>query len=58
MGGFRLGDLRRYAAQGINDPMHTFPSGPHPNAQWGNYGDAVCWPIPLQEYVGNPNIRR
>jgi hypothetical protein len=58
MGGFRLGDLRRYAAQGINDPMHTFPSGQHPNPEWGNYGDATCWPLPINEYVGNPNIRK
>ncbi|MGH7468371.1 MAG: hypothetical protein ACRENP_10345 [Longimicrobiales bacterium] len=58
MGGFRLGDLRRYAAQGINDPLHTFPSGQHPNVEWGNYGDATCWPLPLNEFVGNPNIRR
>ncbi len=57
MGGFRLGDLRRYAARGINDPMHTFPTGPHPNAEWGNYGDASCWPLPLSEFIGNPGIR-
>lgn len=58
LGGFRLGDLRRYKAQGINDPMHTFPSGPHPNAGWGVYGDAECWPLPIVEYIGNPNIRK
>jgi hypothetical protein len=58
LGGFRLGDLRRYAAQGINDPLHTFPSGPHVNASWGNYGDATCWPIPLSEYNGNPNLKK
>ena len=58
MGGLRLGDLRRYAAQGINDPMHTFPTGQHPNVEWGNYGDATCWPLPINEFVGNPNIRR
>jgi hypothetical protein len=58
LGGFRLGDLRRYLAQGINDPLHTFPSGPHVNASWGNYGDAICWPIPLSEYVGNPKLPR
>lgn len=56
--GFRLGDLRRYERQGINDPLHTFPSGPHPNAEWGQYGDAKCWPLPIAEYVGNPNIKR
>jgi hypothetical protein len=57
LGGFRLGDLRRYAAQGINDPLHTFPSGPHPNASWGDYGDATCYPVPIAEYTGNPNIK-
>lgn len=56
LGGFRLGDLRRYKAQGITDPMHTFPSGQHPNAEWGPYGDAECWPLPIAEYVGNPNL--
>jgi hypothetical protein len=58
LGGFRLGDLRRYAKQGITDPMHTFPTGPHVNASWGNYGTATCWPIPLSEYNGNPNLRK
>jgi hypothetical protein len=58
LGGFRLGDLRRYQARGISDPNHTFPSGPHPNTDWGVYGDAECWPLPIAEYIGNPNIRR
>jgi hypothetical protein len=58
MGGFRLGDLRRYAARGINDPNHTFPGGTHPTPGWGAYGDATCYPLPLSEYVGNPNIGR
>lgn len=58
LGGFRLGDLRRWARQGVNDPRHTFPTGTHPNPEWGPYGDATCWPIPINEYVGNPNIRR
>jgi hypothetical protein len=58
LAGFRLGDLRRYQARGINDPNHTFPSGPHPNADWGVYGDAECWPLPIAEYIGNPNISR
>jgi hypothetical protein len=55
LGGFRLGDLRRWKAQGVGD---FFPSGPHPTPGWANYGDAECFPLPLQEYVGNPNIRR
>ncbi len=58
MGGFRLGDLRRYTASGVNDPRHVFPTGNHPNAQWGPYGDATCYPLPNTEYEGNPNIRR
>ena len=58
LGGFRLGDLRRYLKQGITDPLHTFPTGPHVNASWGNYGDATCWPIPLSEYNGNPNLKK
>jgi hypothetical protein len=58
MGGFRLGDLRRYAAKGINDPNHSFPSGTHPTPGWGDYGDASCYPLPLSEFVGNPNIKR
>jgi hypothetical protein len=58
LGGFRLGDLRRYAARGINDPLHTFPTGPHPNVDWGVYGDATCFPLPIAEYVGNPGIKR
>jgi hypothetical protein len=58
LGGFRLGDLRRYEAQGINDPMHTFPTGIHANTEWGPYGDAKCWPLPIAEYIGNPNIKK
>lgn len=53
MGGFRLGDLRRWLAQGVGD---FFPSGQHPTAEWGSYGDATCYPLPLEEYQGNPNL--
>ena len=59
-GGFRLGDLRRWLRQGINDPMHAFPSGQHvnyPAPAWLAYGDATCYPLPLEEYEANPNIR-
>jgi len=56
LGGFRLGDLRRYLRLGINDPRHQFPSGPHPVAQRGNYGTDTCFPIPLTEYQGNKNL--
>jgi hypothetical protein len=54
LGGFRLGDLRRWKAQGVGD---FFPTGTHPNPEWGPYGDATCYPLPLEEYVGNPGIR-
>jgi hypothetical protein len=55
LGGFRLGDLRRWKAQGVGD---FFPKGTHPNATMGEYGDAECFPLPIAEYVGNPNIKR
>lgn len=55
LGGFRLGDLRRWKAQGVGD---FFPAGTHPTVEWGPYGDAECYPLPLSEYVGNPNISR
>jgi hypothetical protein len=55
LGGFRLADLRRWQANGVAD---LFPTGIHPNTQWGPYGDATCYPIPDDEYEGNPNIRR
>lgn len=56
LGGFRLGDLRRWDRMGIDDPDHQFPTGVHPNEEWGEYGDAKCFPIPIEEYQGNPNI--
>jgi hypothetical protein len=55
MGGFRIGDLRRWKAQGVGD---FFPSGTHPNAVLGQYGTAECFPLPLAEYIGNPNIKK
>jgi hypothetical protein len=54
-GGFRLGDLRRWKANGVGD---FFPKGTHPNPEWGPYGDATCYPLPSSEYEGNPNIRK
>jgi len=54
LGGFRLGDLRRWKANGVGD---FFPTGTHPNEQWGPYGDATCYPLPDDEYEGNPNIK-
>jgi starch-binding outer membrane protein, SusD/RagB family len=50
--GHRLGDLRRYKAQyGVDQ----FPSGLHPNVEWGNYGTATCFIPTLNEKIGNPN---
>ena len=60
MGGFRLPDLRRWtrfdAGNGPFAGGSYFPVGPHPNATWGDYGPWTCFPIPLSEYVGNPNL--
>jgi hypothetical protein len=50
--GHRLGDLRRYIKLYSID---EFPSGPHPNAEWGNYGTLQCYPLPDNETIGNPN---
>ena len=60
MGGFRLPDLRRWtrfdAGNGPFAGGSYFPTGTHPNAQWGSYGDWTCFPIPLSEYEGNGNL--
>jgi len=60
MGGFRLGDLRRWTRfDPGNGPFANgsyFPTGTHPNTQWGEYGIWTCYPIPRQEYEGNPNL--
>lgn len=53
-GGFRLGDLRRWKKNGTGD---FFPTGQHVNAQWGDYQSATCYPLPLEEYEGNPLIK-
>lgn len=55
LAGFRLGDLRRWLRQGVGD---FFPSGPHVNAQWGEYGTDTCFEIPRTEYEGNPNVKQ
>lgn len=52
LAGYRLGDLRRWLRNGED----LFPSGPHPVTEWGDYEDATCFPIPLEEYEGNPNL--
>ncbi|HXV87213.1 MAG TPA: hypothetical protein VD793_10960 [Gemmatimonadales bacterium] len=56
-GGFRLGDLRRWKKNGVGD---FFPTGQHvnyPAPAWLSYSDATCYPLPLEEYDGNPFIR-
>jgi hypothetical protein len=50
--GHRLGDLRRYIK--LYD-IDKFPSGPHPNVSWGNYGTNTCFLLPEEETTGNPN---
>jgi hypothetical protein len=54
LGGYRLGDLRRWLRNGTD----MFPSGAHPTEEWGDYGSATCFPIPVEEYEGNPNINK
>jgi tetratricopeptide (TPR) repeat protein len=62
MGGFRTGDLRRWTRfDPGNGPFaggSYFPTGTHPVTQWGDYGPWTCFPIPLQEYEGNPNLAK
>ena len=53
LAGYRLGDLRRWKRLGVGD---LFPSGLHPTTQWGQYGSATCFPLPQEEFEGNPNI--
>lgn len=57
MAGYRLGDLRRYLAQGNAPPEESFPTGLHPSAERGNYLTDTCFPIPIGEYQGNKNIQ-
>jgi hypothetical protein len=52
-GGFRLGDLRRWKRDGVGD---FFPTGNHVNQEWGAYGIWTCFPLPLEEYEGNPGL--
>jgi hypothetical protein len=53
----RLGDLRRYREfYGVD----LFPRGPYPGSTSGQIYSADaekdCWPLPLSEINGNPNI--
>lgn len=64
LGGFRTPDLRRWTRfDADNGPFaggSYFPTGNlHPNFNvYGGYGDWTCYPIPLSEYEGNPNLQR
>lgn len=53
--GHRVGNLRRYMKQGINDPSHQFPTGIHPGTD-DVYGDATCFAISQGERSANPNL--
>jgi hypothetical protein len=33
-----------------------FPSGQHPNKEWGLYGSATCYIITQDEMSVNPNV--
>lgn len=52
LAGYRLGDLRRWLRNGDD----LFPTGQHPVTEWGSYGTATCFPLPLEEYEGNENL--
>jgi hypothetical protein len=62
MGGNRLADLRRWTRfDPGNGPFAAgsyFPTGDHPNENFGAYGEWTCFPIPLQEYEGNENLTK
>lgn len=53
LGGFRLGDMRRWKK--LNQ-VDLFPTGQHVNAVWGSYSTGECFPVPLEEYNSNPNL--
>ena len=54
--GHRLGDMRRYLKYLQID---EFPRGAYPGSSSGEtYNDASCFPLPLSEIAGNPNVPR
>lgn len=54
--GHRLGDMRRYLKYLQID---EFPRGAYPGSSSGEtYNDATCFPLPLSEIAGNPNVPR
>jgi len=63
MGGFRVADLRRWTrvdpGKGPFAGGSYFPTGQHPNHPvWSDYESWTCYPIPLAEYEGNPNLTK
>lgn len=56
MDGHRLADMRRYQKY---QNLNLFPSGTYPGSTTGEtYNPATCWPLPLSELSGNPNVPR
>jgi hypothetical protein len=54
--GHRLGDMRRYLKY---DKIDNFQRGAYPGSISGEtFNDATCWPLPLSEIAGNPNVPR
>lgn len=56
MDGHRLSDLRRYLKY---QNLDLFPKGVYANSSTGEtFNPATCWPLPLAEIAGNPNVPR
>jgi hypothetical protein len=58
-GGHRLNDMLRYRGTAHNIPFKGEAGSVHPNGvdQTGDvYGDTTCFPLPLVERSGNPNV--
>ena len=57
LAGYRMGDLRRYQKLYQADLWQkgTYVS---PVPAPPTFGTQTCWPIPLSEYNGNPNLSK
>ena len=55
LAGYRLGDLRRYKKL-YNVDLFEHGTYKSPVAAPPTFGTQECWPIPLVEYNGNPNL--
>lgn len=53
--GHRHGDQRRLIRQYGRTEDEAFPTGPYHKSEFGNYGDEVVIPVPIQER-NNPNF--